>query len=314
MVLLRIKHKPTLNCVLFFESDVFRETVSILRRLTSTTQDSFVFRFFVCVRRCIDLPYIRSVFRRECKQSCITYVQLDNDHNDNDDTLYEHHVNNSQYVVIKISNENNSAVNMNIITYLFNFQNFLQRRSVHCNNIRIVNEEFSRSQLCYYLSKPEVKFFLIANTKSLNMSHLTKHIHTDDIIVHFNQDRHHKILKQLKCKHHIFLNNSGDAIWGYENFRNQKNLFDNVYLREYTKRFDNIHIPNHTTYIPDQACIKENNKEFLPSAGFLMIKFLEESNFPHHTITLVGFTFAGWVGHDWCYEKQYCIDHKIKIV
>ena len=310
MVLLCIKHKPILNCVLFFESGVFRETVSILRRLTSTMQDSSVFQFSVCVRRCIDLPYIKNIFRRECKQSCITYVRLDDACN----TLYEHHINNPHYVVIKITKDNATMVNTNNITYLSNFQNFLQRKFVDCDNIRIVNERFSHNQPCYHLSRPEVNFFLIANTKSLNMSHLTKHIHTDDIIVHFNQDRHHKILKQLKCKHHIFLNNSGDAIWGYENFSNQNDFFDNVYLREYTKRFDNIRISNPITYIPDMPCIKENNKEFLPSAGFSMIKYLEESNFPHNTMTLVGFTFAGWVGHDWCYEKQYCIDHKIKIV
>jgi hypothetical protein len=185
---------------------------------------------------------------------------------------------------------------------------------LNCNNIRIVNELFSHNQPCYHLSRPEANIFLIANSKSLNTSYLTKHVNTDDIIVHFNEDKHHKTLKQFNCRHHIFMNNSDDAIWGYNNFKNRHTFFNNVYLPEHTKRFDNIRIQNPITYIPDMPCIKENNKEYVLSAGFLMIKFLEESNFPHHNITLVGFTFTGWAGHDWCYEKQYCIDHNIKIV
>ena len=52
------------------------------------------------------------------------------------------------------------------------------------------------------------RYYLIANNKSVNISYLKEKVRENDIIIHFNDDKHYGELKEMKCIHQIFLNNS----------------------------------------------------------------------------------------------------------
>jgi hypothetical protein len=156
------------------------------------------------------------------------------------------------------------------------------------------------------------RYFLIANSKTINIKYLTDNVNESDIIMQFNTQKHFEKLKNLKCKHYICLNDTYNELWGHAVFEKNSSCFDYLYLRESCKTkpyFSTITtFPGKTKYIDNQICT-EYVSSLSPSIGFLTLTYLLKNNIPKEHIVLIGFTFTGWSGHNWNFEKIFCKKH-----
>jgi hypothetical protein len=133
-----LTHKPILNYVLTFESNVFNHIVKTIKDITKYNEQC-CFNIFVCVRKCMDISYIKTQFLHEFKRVCFTYFHFDDDFDENS-------INSSfflsTYVFINISNT--SSVDKQLLSNLSNFQNLIQTRKLYYKNVVSFDDKLSK--------------------------------------------------------------------------------------------------------------------------------------------------------------------------
>lgn len=151
-------------------------------------------------------------------------------------------------------------------------------------------------------------YYLVANATlcSSALSYLFFNVHEPDCIVHFNTHVNLKILKHIRCNHAVFLHDTGTILWGYERFLRNAHHLTRVYLEE--KSQSNGY--NLDSFIEKTTFIKNieppiDYKTSCCSAGFKMLTYLLSTKKSEDQIRLIGYTFEGWRGHDWKYEKEF---------
>lgn len=160
-------------------------------------------------------------------------------------------------------------------------------------------------------------YYLIANAKlcSSVYRYLFNNVNETDCIVHFNTHDNLKILKHIRCEHTIFLHDSGKQLWGYEMFLNNIDLVKVVYLEEKTRTtpYELDKFMDKVRFIPNMEPPSDYKTECC-SAGFKMLTYLLSVKDEVDRIRLIGFTFEGWNGHDWKYEKQVAQPYLLELL
>ena len=145
--------------------------------------------------------------------------------------------------------------------------------------------------------------YLIANSRSIRLD--TKNINKDDIIIHFNSCKFFPRLKNIKCKHFIYLNDNEGNWWGEKIFSKIHGKIDKVFVN---KSMEKQFLCKYPSLSYKLHCLEKTMKDYpegkLASAGFVMLNYCLK-NLEDNPVKLVGFTFRGWDGHDWKYERSF---------
>lgn len=133
-----VTYKPIINYVLTFESNVFNNTINTLKDLTKYNKQ-YCFNIFICIRKCIDISYIKTLFSYEFNHACFTYVHFDDDNFDEHSIISSLSL--STYTFINI---NKSIINEQLISDLRAFQNIIQTQNLYYKNVSLFNRKLDK--------------------------------------------------------------------------------------------------------------------------------------------------------------------------
>lgn len=136
----------------------------------------------------------------------------------------------------------------------------------------------------------------------------------NSIVCHFNKAIFRKQVNDTNT-HYLMVNSftKSDGNGGYFT-PDEKSLYNNHYfVCSWTKQFNSDPWKKiREDFIPHTLVITYQYGDDYPkgkfrSVGYSALKYFDST---FEKINLVGFTFSGWNGHDWEFEKEYAINNK----
>ena len=85
----------------------------------------------------------------------------------------------------------------------------------------------------------------------------------------------------------------------------QKNWDNTKYIKLFNAEGVKVQVLSENFYYQAQAVLNILDGHILSTGFIALFYFLHHPNYQSHDIYLNGFSFEGWVGHNWDVEKQY---------
>ena len=85
----------------------------------------------------------------------------------------------------------------------------------------------------------------------------------------------------------------------------QKNWDNTKYIKLFNAEGVKVQVLSENLYYQAQAVLNILDGHILSTGFIALFYFLHHPNYQSHDIYLNGFSFEGWVGHNWDVEKQY---------
>lgn len=156
-------------------------------------------------------------------------------------------------------------------------------------------------------------YYFIANNGCISSDarykeKLIDEIKPNDVVVQFNNTINFDFIKKLNCIHYLVLNKNGSTnIHGLKEYKVNRLHYDKVYVQNDVFKFvkKDLVVDDKLFVFPISDYKFKTDK--IPSVGYKFYRYLVDvQQIPIKCIKLVGFTFSGWPGHDWVFEKKEC--------
>lgn len=157
------------------------------------------------------------------------------------------------------------------------------------------------------------KYYFIANNGCVSSDgryreKLMDSVKFNDVVVQFNLTVNFDFIKKLDCKHYLVMNKNGSTnLHGLKQYKLNRLQYDKIYVQNDVFRFVKKELVVDESLYVYPISTYDFKTDKIPSVGYKFYRYLVDiQKIPIDCIKFVGFTFRGWSGHDWEFEKEEC--------